>query len=75
MSIEESTLAVRAAVLRNADIAFVMAGPMSKELLAEARRIRFIQKFGAVGKQVAKRLRSFGVTIFYYDPVRATREV
>ena len=45
--IEESTLAARAAVLRDADIAFVMAAPMPKELLAEARRLRFIQKLGA----------------------------
>ena len=149
--IEESTLAARAAVLRDADIAFVMAAPMPKELLAEARRLRFIQKlgagvdridldvcrsrgigvarlhagnsipvaehtillmlatyrqlpqidrrtragawnkedargmhrqlqhktvglvgFGAIGKEVAKRLRGFEVTILYYDPVRAS---
>lgn len=152
--IEENTLAARAAVLRDADIAFVMAAPMPKELLAEARRLRFIQKlgagvdridldacrkqgigvarlhagnsipvaehtillmlavyrqlpqtdartragawekedargmhrqlldktvglvgFGAVGKEVAKRLRGFDVTIIYYDPVRASRDV
>ena len=152
--IEENTLAVRAAVLRDADIAFVMAAPMPKELLAEARRLRFIQKLGAgvdridldvcrsrgigvarlhagnsipvaehtlllmlatyrqlpqidrrtragawqkedargmhqqlknktvglvglgaIGKEVAKRLRGFGVTIIYYDPVRASRDV
>ena len=152
--IEESTLATRAAVLRDAEIAFVMAAPMPKELLTEARRLRFIQKlgagvdridldvcrsrgigvarlhagnsipvaehtillmlaiyrqlpqidartragawqkedargmhrqlqdktvglvgFGAVGKEVAKRLRGFDATILYYDPVRAPREI
>ncbi len=31
--------------------------------------------FGAVGKEVAKRLRGFDVTIIYYDPVRASRDV
>src|ERR1017187_2309154 len=45
--IEESTLAARAAGLRDADMAFVMAAPMPKELLAAARRLRFIQKLGA----------------------------
>ena len=152
--IDESTLAARAAVLRDADMAFVMAAPMPKELLAAARRLRFIQKlgagidridldvcrsrgigvarlhagnsipvaehtillmlavyrqlpqidrrtragawqkedargvhrqlqnktvglvgFGAIGKEVAKRLRGFEVTILYYDPVRAARDV
>jgi phosphoglycerate dehydrogenase-like enzyme len=152
--IEESTLAARAAVLRDADMAFVMAAPMPKELLAAARRLRFIQKlgagvdridlevcrsrgigvarlhagnsipvaehtvllmlavyrqlpqidrrtragawqkedargmhrqlqnktvglvgFGAIGRQVAQRLRGFEVTIIYYDPVRASRDV
>jgi phosphoglycerate dehydrogenase-like enzyme len=152
--IEESTLAARAAVLRDADMAFVMAAPVPKELLAEARRLRFIQKlgagvdridldacrsrgigvarlhagnsipvaehtvllmlaiyrqlpqidrrtragawnkedargmhrqlqhktvglvgFGAIGKEVAKRLRGFEVTILYYDPVRASGDV
>jgi D-3-phosphoglycerate dehydrogenase len=152
--IEENTLAARAAVLRDADIAFVMAAPIPKELLTEARRLRFIQKLGAgvdridldvcrsrgigvarlhagnsipvaehtlllmlatyrqlpqidrrtragawqkedarsmhqqlknktvglvglgaIGKEVAKRLRGFGVTIIYYDPVRASRDV
>ncbi len=152
--IEENSLAARAAVLRDADIALVMAAPIPKELLAEAKRLRFIQKlgagvdridldvcrqrgigvarlhagnaipvaehtillmlavyrqlpqidartragawhkedargmhrqllhktiglvgFGAVGRQVAKRLRGFDVTIIYYDPVRALREV
>ena len=152
--IEESTLAARAAVLRDADMAFVMAAPMPKELLAAARRLRFIQKlgagvdridlevcrsrgigvarlhagnsipvaehtvllmlavyrqlpqidrrtragawqkedargmhrqlqnktvglvgFGAIGRQVAQRLSGFEVTIIYYDPVRASRDV
>ena len=152
--IEESTLAARTAVLRDADIAFVMAAPIPKELLAEAQRLRFIQKlgagvdridldacrklgigvarlhagnsipvaehtillmlaiyrqlpqidrrtragawqkedargmhrqlqdkivglvgFGAVGKEVAKRLRGFEVMIVYYDPVRASRDI
>ncbi len=45
--IDESTLAARAAVLRDAEMAFVMAAPIPKELLAEARRLRFIQKLGA----------------------------
>jgi len=152
--IEENSLAARAAVLRDADIAFVMAAPMPKELLAEAPRLRFIQKLGAgvdridldacrkqgiglarlhagnsvpvaehtillmlatyrqlpqidrrtragawnkedargehrqlhgktvglvglgaIGKEVAKRLRGFEVKILYYDPVRASREI
>jgi D-3-phosphoglycerate dehydrogenase len=152
--IDESSLAARAAVLRDADIALVMASPIPKELLTEARRLRFIQKlgagvdridldacrargvgvarlhagnsipvaehtvllmlavyrqlpqidrrtragawdkedargehrqllgktvglvgFGAVGKEVAKRLRGFEVTILYYDPMRASRDV
>jgi phosphoglycerate dehydrogenase-like enzyme len=150
----ENALAARAAVLRDADVAFVMAAPMPKELLAEARRLRFIQKlgagvdridldvcrkqgiavarlhagnsipvaehtillmlatyrqlpqidrrtrsgiwskedargmhrqlqhktvglvgFGAIGKEVAKRLRGFEVAILYYDPVRAPSDV
>ncbi len=152
--IDESSLAARAAVIRDADIAFVMAAPIPKELLVEARRLRFIQKlgagvdridletcakqeiavarlhagnsipvaehtillmlatyrqlpqidartragvwskedargthrqlqhktvglvgFGAIGKEVAKRLRGFEVKILYYDPVRAPPEV
>src|SRR3974390_1882952 len=152
--IEENSLAARAAVLRDADIALVMAAPMPKELLAEAPRLRFIQKLGAgvdridldacrkqgiglarlhagnsvpvaehtillmlatcrqlpqidrrtragawnkedargehrqlhgktvglvglgaIGKEVAKRLRGFEVKILYYDPVRASREI
>src|SRR5262249_60377366 len=138
----------------DADIAFVMAARVPKDLLAEARRLRFIQKlgagvdridldacrkqgiglarlhagnsvpvaehtillmlatyrqlpqidrrtragawnkedargehrhlhgkivglvgFGAIGKEVAKRLRGFEVKILYYDPVRASRDV
>jgi phosphoglycerate dehydrogenase-like enzyme len=152
--IDESTLAARAAVLRDADMALVMAAPMPKELLAAARKLRFIQKLGAgvdhidldacrergvgvarlhagnsipvaehtvllmlavyrqlpqidrrtraggwdkesargehrqllnktvglvglgaVGKEVAKHLRGFDVTIIYYDPVRPSAEV
>lgn len=150
----ENSLAARAAVLRDADIVFVMAAPMPKELLAEAQRLRFIQKlgagvdridldacrkqriavarlhagnsvpvaehtillmlatyrqlpqidartragvwskedargmhrqlqhktvglvgFGAIGKEVAKRLRGFEVEILYYDPLRAPADV
>lgn len=150
----ENSLAARAAVLRDADIVFVMAAPMPKELLTEARRLRFIQKlgagvdridldvcrkqgiavarlhagnsipvaehtillmlatyrqlpqidrrtragvwskedargmhrqlqhktvglvgFGAIGKEVAKRLRGFEVDILYYDPFRAAPDV
>ncbi len=150
----EGTLAARAAVLRDADIAFVMAAPMPTDLFKDVRRLRFIQKLGAgvdridlatcetrgigvarlhagnsipvaehtillmlaayrqlpqidrstragawdkerargehrqlygktvglvglgaVGKEVAKRLRDFGVKIVYYDPVRAPRDV
>jgi phosphoglycerate dehydrogenase-like enzyme len=150
----ENTLASRVAVLRDADVCFVMAAPMPKELLAEAKRLRFIQKlgagvdridldacrergigvarlhagnavpvaehtillmlavyrqlpqidartragvwskedargmhrqlqgktvglvgFGAIGRQVAQRLRGFEVNILYYDPFPATPEV
>ncbi len=150
----ENSLAARAAVLRDADIAFVMAAPMPKDLLADAQRLRFIQKlgagvdridldvcrkqgiavarlhagnsipvaehtillmlatyrqlpqidrrtragvwskedargthrqlqhktvglvgFGAIGKEVAKRLRGFEVEILYYDPLRAPADV
>src|SRR5262249_25425001 len=152
--IEENSLAARAAVLRDADIAFVMAAPGPKELLAQARGRRFFHKigargdrlhrharrkqgveparlhagnsvpvaehtillmlatyrqlpqidrrtragawnkedargehrhlhgkivglvgFGAIGKEVAKRLRGFEVKILYYDPVRASRDI
>ena len=152
--IEENSLAARATVLRDADLAFVMAAPVPKELLAQATRLRFMQKlgagvdridllacrkqgiglarlhagnsipvaehtillilatyrqlpqidrrtragawdkedargehrqlqgkivglvgFGAIGKEVAKRLRGFEVKILYYDPVRAPRDV
>ena len=31
--------------------------------------------FGAIGKEVAKRLRGFDVTILYYDPFRASADV
>jgi phosphoglycerate dehydrogenase-like enzyme len=151
---DENSLAARVAVLSDADIAFVMAAPMPKELLVEAKRLRFIQKlgagvdridldvcrkrgvsvarlhagnsipvaehtillmlatyrqlpqidartragvwskedargkhrqlqhktiglvgFGAIGKEVAKRLRGFEVKILYYDPLRAPLEV
>ena len=147
-------MAARAAVLRDADIAFVMAAPIPKELLAAANRLRFIQKlgagvdridldvcrrrgigvarlhagnsipvaehtillmlavyrqlpqidartragiwskedargmhrqlqhktvglvgFGAIGRQVAQRLRGFEVKILYYDPLRAPPDV
>jgi phosphoglycerate dehydrogenase-like enzyme len=150
----ENTPAARAAVIRDADIVFVMAAPMPKELLAGATRLRLIQKlgagvdridlevcrergigvarlyagnsvpvaehtillmlsvyrqlpqidartragvwskedargmhrqllgktvglvgFGAVGKEVAKRLRGFEVAILYYDPFPASPEV
>jgi D-3-phosphoglycerate dehydrogenase len=152
--VAESTLAARAAVLREADIAFVMAAPVPAEVLAAGKRLRFIQKlgagvdridleacrqqgiavarlhagnsvpvaehtislmlatlrrlpqidrrtrsgtwskedargshrqlqhktvglvgFGAVGREVAKRLAGFEVTILYYDPVPAPREI
>jgi hypothetical protein len=42
--IAESALAARAAVPRDADIAFVMAAPMPKELLAETKRLRCCRK-------------------------------
>lgn len=150
----ENSLAARATLIRDADIVLVMAAPMPKELLAEARRLRFIQKlgagldridldfcrergigvarlhagnsipvaehtillmlatyrqlpqidrrtrtgtwskedargthrslqhkkvglvgFGAIGKEVAKRLRAFDVDILYYDPIRAPADV
>jgi D-3-phosphoglycerate dehydrogenase len=152
--IDENTLAARASVIRDADIVLVMAAPIPKELLAQATRLRFIQKlgagvdridldvcrakgigvarlqagnaipvaehtillmlaiyrqlpqndrrtragswdkedargthrqllnktvglvgFGAVGREVAKRLRGFEVKTIYYDPVRAPREI
>jgi phosphoglycerate dehydrogenase-like enzyme len=150
----ENSFAARVTLIRDADIVLVMAAPMPKELLAEARRLRFIQKlgagvdridldfcreqgvgvarlhagnsvpvaehtillmlatyrqlpqidrrtragtwskedargmhrslqhktvglvgFGAIGKEVAKRLRAFDVNILYYDPIRATADV
>lgn len=152
--VEENSLAARTTLIRDADIVFVMAAPMPKELLSEARGLRLIQKlgagldridldfcraqgigvarlqagnaipvaehtillmlatyrqlpqidqrtragiwnkedargthrslqhkkvglvgFGAIGKEVAKRLRAFNVEILYYDPIRATAEV
>jgi phosphoglycerate dehydrogenase-like enzyme len=152
--VEENSLAARAALIRDADIVFIMAAPMPKELLAEAHRLRFIQKlgagldridldfcrehgigvarlqagnsvpvaehtillmlaiyrqlpqidrrtrtgtwnkedargthrslqhkkvglvgFGAVGKEVAKRLHAFNVDILYYDPIRAPADI
>lgn len=150
---EQNNLAARAAVLRNADIAFAMAAPIPGELIAEAKQLCFIQKLGsgidridldacrkrgiavarlhagnsvpvaehtillmlasyrqlplidrrtragiwskedargvhhqlhnktvglvglgAVGREVAKRLRGFDTTILYYDPVRAPHD-
>jgi phosphoglycerate dehydrogenase-like enzyme len=152
--VDENSLPARATLIRDADIVFVMAAPMPKELLAEALRLRFIQKlgagldridldfchergigvarlhagnsipvaehtillmlatyrqlpqidrrtragnwskedargthrslqhkkvglvgFGAIGKEVAKRLRAFDVNILYYDPIRAPADV
>lgn len=152
--VEESSFPARAALIRDADIVLVMAAPMPKELLAEARRLRLIQKlgagldkidldfcrgrgigvarlqagnsvpvaehtillmlatyrqlpqldhqtrsgkwdkenargthrslqhktvglvgFGAIGKEVAKRLRAFNVKILYYDPIRAGADI
>lgn len=152
--VDENSLAARATLIRNADVVFVMAAPMTKELLAEARRLRFIQKlgagidridldfcrqrgiglarlhagnsipvaehtillilatyrqlpqidrrtrtgnwnkedargmhrslqhktvglvgFGAIGREVAKRLRAFDVNVLYYDPIRAPAHV
>jgi D-3-phosphoglycerate dehydrogenase len=152
--IEENSQAARTALIRDADIVFVMAAAMPKEMLAEARRLRLIQKlgagldkidldfcreqgigvarlhagnsipvaehtillmlatyrqlpqldrrtragnwskedargthrslqhkkvglvgFGAIGKEVAKRLRAFNVDILYYDPIRAPADV
>jgi D-3-phosphoglycerate dehydrogenase / 2-oxoglutarate reductase len=152
--IGENSFAARVTLIRDADIVFVMAAPMPKEMLAEARRLRLIQKlgagvdridldfcreqgigvarlqagnsipvaehtillmlatyrqlpqidrrtragtwskedargthrslqhkkvglvgFGAIGKEVAKRLRAFDVNVLYYDPIRATVEV
>jgi len=152
--VEENSLAARVALIRDADIAFVMAAPMPRELLAEASRLRLIQKLGAgldridldycrergigvarlqagnsvpvaehtillmlatywqlpqvdrrtragnwnkeeargthrslqhkkiglvglgaIGKEVARRLRAFNVDILYYDPIRATADV
>ena len=152
--VEENSLAARASLIRDADIVFVMAAAMPKELLAEAHKLQLIQKlgagldkidldfcrergigvarlqagnsvpvaehtillmlatyrhlpqidrrtragtwnkedargthrslqhkkvglvgFGAIGKEVAKRLHAFNVEILYYDPIRARAEV
>ena len=152
--VDENSFAARAALIRDADIVLVMAAPMPREMLAEARRLRLIQKlgagvdridlefcrdqgigvarlhagnsipvaehtillmlatyrqlpqidrrtragtwskedargthrslqhkkvglvgFGAIGKEVAKRLRAFDVNVIYYDPIRATTDV
>lgn len=149
-----NALPARAAAIHDADIALIMAAHMPKELLAQAPRLRFIQKlgagvdridldvcrargigvarlhagnsipvaehtillmlavyrqlpqidartragiwskedargthrqllgktvglvgFGAVGKDVAKRLRGFDVNILYYDPFRSPSDV
>src|SRR3974377_1426477 len=45
--IEEKSLAARPWVLRDAALALVMAAPVPKELLAQATRLRFMQKLGA----------------------------
>jgi D-3-phosphoglycerate dehydrogenase len=152
--VQENSVEARLTLIRDADIVFVMAAPISKEMLAEARRLRFIQKlgvgvdridldfcrvqgigvarlhagnsipvaehtillmlatyrqlpqidrrtragnwskedargthrslqhkkvglvgFGAIGKEVARRLRAFEVKLLYYDPMRAEAEV
>jgi len=152
--VDENSFAARVTLIREADIVFVMAAPMPKEMLAEARHLRLIQKlgagvdridldfcrahgiavarlnagnavpvaehtillmlatyrqlpqidrrtragawskedargtnrslqhktvglvgFGAIGREVAKRLRGFEVKILYYDPVRAGADI
>lgn len=45
--VDENSQAARAAVLRDADIAFAMAAPIPGALISEARRLCFIQKLGA----------------------------
>jgi phosphoglycerate dehydrogenase-like enzyme len=45
--ISEGTSAARVAAVRDADIAFVMAAPIPKEVVAAGQRLRFIQKLGA----------------------------
>jgi len=44
---DENTVAARARVLHDADVAFVMAAPVPPELIAQATRLRFVQKLGA----------------------------
>jgi phosphoglycerate dehydrogenase-like enzyme len=64
LSIEENTMAARAAVLRNADVAFAMAAPIPGTLIAEAKRLCFIQKLGAGVDRIdleACRARGIGV--------------
>jgi phosphoglycerate dehydrogenase-like enzyme len=152
--VDENSFVARVTLIRDADIVFVMAAPMPKEMLVEARRLRLIQKlgagvdridldfcrahgigvarlhagnsvpvaehtillmlatyrqlpqidrrtragtwskedargshrslqhkeiglvgFGAIGKEVARRLRGFDVRVLYYDPMRATADV
>jgi hypothetical protein len=41
--IEDNSLAARKALIRSADIVFVMAAPMPKDMLTEAHRLRLIQ--------------------------------
>jgi D-3-phosphoglycerate dehydrogenase len=45
--VDENSFAARVTLIRDADIVFVMAAPMPKEMLAEACRLRLIQKLGA----------------------------
>jgi len=45
--VADNSLSARVALIREADIVFVMAAPMPREMLAEARRLRLIQKLGA----------------------------
>src|SRR5258708_3396886 len=45
--VDENSFAARVTLIRDADVVFVMAAPMPKEMLAEARRLRLIQKLGA----------------------------
>src|ERR1700736_417736 len=45
--VDENSFAARVTLIREADIVFVMAAPMPKEMLAEARALPLIQKLGA----------------------------